>query len=65
MIDEVYLITHNAGIYQICVPSGKPIEEWEYQLIEKIKDSPDFPYLGNGKFIVSNSSVETITEEEK
>lgn len=52
MIEQVYLITLKGGVYQICVPSGEPIEEWEYELIDKLKESPDFLWLGNGKFIV-------------
>ena len=54
-MEEAFLITLKGGIYQICVPRKKPVEDWEYELIDALKESPDFLWLGNGKFIIQSS----------
>jgi len=64
MNDEVYLIQLQGGVYQITVPKDKSIEEWEYKLIDALKESPDFLWLGNGRFIVSDTSAQRVNENE-
>ena len=60
MSESVYLIQcESEGLYQITVPRQKPIEDWEYELIDALKASPDFLWLGNGKFIIHDSLLET------
>jgi len=55
-VEEVYLIQLEGGVFQITVPRDKPFEDWEYTLINALKESPDFLWLGDGKFIVSKVS---------
>ena len=73
MTKEIYVIlnegiTHphyDGDVYQLVVRSNKPLEWWEFELIDAMKKSPDIQWLGNGKFIIGGEERMTDWESWK